>query len=253
MTKSVDRSAILREAWGRARRAAAAASEGVRSHIGAAMRAAWSAAKVAAMVPQVAQQQQACAASTPAPKPVRIGTGRIVPLAVIPTRAMADREVAELVRAALAASIPPVEPLHRLGSVSGIELAALDAYGAALVWRGAYEDGRHASCDRAARGLFDARERLQDAARYHVDLLAIEAIGALGGGWELRPCMKPHFYDLTQETSVRPVMQVPQGLPNAAYRALVRAYRKGIEVGRRRVKAAVRRSLIGPTLNLENV
>ncbi|APX86005.1 hypothetical protein BV511_15635 [Methylorubrum extorquens] len=57
MTKSIDRSTILRDAWNRARRAAAA-SEGVRLHIGAA----WSAAKAATMVPQTAQLQQACAA-----------------------------------------------------------------------------------------------------------------------------------------------------------------------------------------------
>ncbi|MFC6792854.1 hypothetical protein ACFQE0_26820 [Methylobacterium komagatae] len=65
--------------------------------------------------------------------------------------------------------------------------------------------------------------------------------------------MKPGHYDLVQEASVRPELQVPQGLPTAAYRALVRAYRRGLEVGRRRVKAAVRRTLNGPTLNLENL
>ncbi|GAB6842986.1 hypothetical protein [Methylorubrum rhodinum] len=42
-----DRSAILRDAWGRARKAAAEAAEGVRSFIGAAMRGAWATAKAA--------------------------------------------------------------------------------------------------------------------------------------------------------------------------------------------------------------
>ena len=60
--KSYDRSAILRSAWTAARAAAAAAGEGVRQHIGTAMRAAWGAAKAAVMVPQMAQLQQACAA-----------------------------------------------------------------------------------------------------------------------------------------------------------------------------------------------
>ncbi len=43
-----DRASILRSAWTAARVAAAAAGEGVRAHIGAAMKAAWSAAKAAA-------------------------------------------------------------------------------------------------------------------------------------------------------------------------------------------------------------
>ena len=207
-----------------------------------------------APVPLPAQQQQARATRTPTPKPVRIGGGKIVPLAVVPTHAMANFQVAELVRAALDASTPPADaPQAWLTSVSAIEHAALDAYGAALVWIGAYEEGRHAPCDRAYGLLFDARVRLQDAARHHADLVAIEAIGSLGGGWELRPCVKPGHYDLVQEASVRPELQVPQGLPTAAYRALVRAYRRGLEVGRRRVKAAVRRTLNGPTLNLENL
>ncbi|MCG5246921.1 hypothetical protein LPC10_17455 [Methylorubrum sp. B1-46] len=65
-TKTYDRSAILRAAWNAARSAAAAAGEGVRKHIGSAMRAAWTAAKATAMVPQIAQLQQACAASVEA-------------------------------------------------------------------------------------------------------------------------------------------------------------------------------------------
>lgn len=65
-TKSYDRAAILKAAWHAARSAAAAAGEGVRSHIGAAMKAAWSAAKAAAMVPLPVQPQQACACAAPA-------------------------------------------------------------------------------------------------------------------------------------------------------------------------------------------
>ncbi|MBK3397763.1 hypothetical protein [Methylobacterium ajmalii] len=60
MTKksSYDRAAILRSAWTAARAAAAAAGQGVRQHIGAAMKAAWGAAKTAA-----AQPVQDCTAS----------------------------------------------------------------------------------------------------------------------------------------------------------------------------------------------
>ncbi len=79
--KSYDRAGILRSAWTAAREAAAAAGEGVRQHIGAAMKAAWSVAKAAAaqpvdaMVPLPVQQAQACAAPAetqpePAPEPV---------------------------------------------------------------------------------------------------------------------------------------------------------------------------------------
>lgn len=46
-----DRAAILRDAWARAREAAAYAAESVRLHIGAAMRTAWGAAKAALMTP----------------------------------------------------------------------------------------------------------------------------------------------------------------------------------------------------------
>ena len=52
----IDRAAIFRDAWSRARAAAAAASEKVGQHIGAALRAAWASAR---MVPQPVQQQQA--------------------------------------------------------------------------------------------------------------------------------------------------------------------------------------------------
>ena len=53
---SFDRPAIFRSAWAQARAAAAAASEKVGQHIGAALRAAWASAR---MVPQPVQQQQA--------------------------------------------------------------------------------------------------------------------------------------------------------------------------------------------------
>lgn len=76
-TKSYDRSSILKAAWTAAREAASAAGEGVRAHIGAAMKAAWSAAKAAvaqpvdAMAPLPVQQAQACAAQPePAAEPV---------------------------------------------------------------------------------------------------------------------------------------------------------------------------------------
>lgn len=46
-TASIDRSALLRDAWTRARSAAEAASESARRHIGTAMRAAWAAARPA--------------------------------------------------------------------------------------------------------------------------------------------------------------------------------------------------------------
>lgn len=62
MTKiSVDKAAILRQAWFLARHAAVLTGEPLRSRIGPAMRAAWALAKsaVSATVPQPVQQQQA--------------------------------------------------------------------------------------------------------------------------------------------------------------------------------------------------
>lgn len=55
----IDRPAIFRDAWSRARTAAAAASEKVGQHIGVALRAAWASARMAL---QPVQQQQASAA-----------------------------------------------------------------------------------------------------------------------------------------------------------------------------------------------
>ncbi|SEO94175.1 hypothetical protein SAMN04487843_105116 [Methylobacterium sp. ap11] len=50
-TATYDRPSIFRDAWARARRAAAQAAESVRRHIGAGMRAAWAAAKAALGAP----------------------------------------------------------------------------------------------------------------------------------------------------------------------------------------------------------
>lgn len=194
-------------------------------------------------------------ARTPTPKPLRIGPYTLTPLATVPTWAMTDAQVYEIVRAALAAS-------DRIGDImwvrSDVETAAqhaaLEVYEAALVWKGAYEEGGHRSCDLKYGFMFDWRGRIQDAARSHADLSAIEEIGSIGEGWELRPCMKPGHFEMTQETAgATPALQVPQGLPNRAYRAMVRAYRKGLSVGRRRVKSAVGQTLNGPALNLEQM
>lgn len=194
-------------------------------------------------------------AHTLTPKPIRIGPYTLTPLATVPTRAMTDAQVYEIVRAALAAS-DSIGDLTwaRTDVETAVQHVALEVYEAAVVWKGAFEEGGHRSCDMKYGFMFDWRERLQDAARSHADLAAIEEIGSIGEGWELRPCIKPGHFDMTLETAgATPALQVPQGLPNRAYRAMVRAYRKGLSVGRRRVKAAVRQSLNGPALNLENL
>ena len=63
MTTTHTRSAILLSAWIAARAAAAAAGEGVRAYIGAAMRSAWAAAKEAdAAMAEVERLDTCCAA-----------------------------------------------------------------------------------------------------------------------------------------------------------------------------------------------
>lgn len=194
-------------------------------------------------------------AHPPTPKPIRIGPYTLTPLAPVPTWAMTDAQVYEVVRAALAASDSIGDLAWVWSDVeTAVQHAAVEVYEAAQVLKGAYEEGGHRSCDLKYGFNFDWRGRLQDAARSHADLAAIEEIGPIGEGWELRPCMKAGHFDMTQETAgATPALQVPQGLPNRAYRAMVRAYRKGLSVGRRRVKAAVRQTLNGPALNLESL
>ncbi|MBI1689551.1 hypothetical protein [Methylorubrum sp. DB1722] len=171
--------------------------------------------------------------------------GSILPLRVAPSRGMTDLEVADIIQEAIDACSPPANmELAWSTADTDIERAALSAYEATVRWKELYDAGFRDKSDRAFGQLFDARERMQDAVRYHADLIAIETIGCIGDGWLLRPGNRPGFYDLCEDGHDEPVMAVPRDLPHQAYRAMIRAYGIGQEHGKLALQADLRR-LIG--------
>lgn len=171
--------------------------------------------------------------------------GSILPLRVAPSRGMSDLEVAGIIQEALDACDQPAD-VELAWSTAGtdIECAALSAYEATVRWKELYDQGFHGGSDRAFGQLFDARERMQDAVRYHSDLIVIEAIGSIDAGWHLRPGNRPGFYELWQDGGDEAVMVAPRDLPHHAYRAMIRAYAVGKEHGKVALQVDLRR-LIG--------
>lgn len=168
----------------------------------------------------------------------------ILPLKVAPTQGMSDLEVADIIQEALDACDPPADVELAWSTAStDIECAALSAYEATVRWKELYDAGYGAGSIGDFGKLFDARERMQDAVRYHADLIVIEAIGSIGDGWHLRPGNRPGFYELWQEGGDDAVMAAPRDLPHQAYRAMIRAYAVGQEHGKLALQADMRRLL----------
>lgn len=178
-------------------------------------------------------------AHTPTP------AGSILPLKAAPTRGMSDLQVADMIQEAIDACDPPADmPLAWSTADTDIARAALSAYEATVRWKQLYDAGYRDRSDKAFGQLFDARERMQDAVRFHADLVEIEAIGSIGDGWHLHPGNRPGFYELWQDDGDDAVMVAPRDLPHQAYRAMIRAYGIGQDHGKLDLQADLRR-LIG--------
>ncbi|UYW24825.1 hypothetical protein OKC48_16250 [Methylorubrum extorquens] len=170
--------------------------------------------------------------------------GSILPLRAAPTRALTDLQVADIIQEAIDACDPPADlPPAWSTADNDIARAALSAYEATLRWKELYDAGFRDKSDRAFGQLFDARERMQDAVRYHAELIAIQAIGSIGDGWLLQPGTRPGFYELWQDGGDDAVLVVPRDLPHQAYRAIIRAYETGREHGKLELQADFRRLL----------
>ena len=154
-------------------------------------------------------------------------------------RGMLDEEVAIIVREMWAACEPPATTEEAwYNAASDIEQAAQAAYRETVTWLALHD--RQVSGEHVEYGVaFDARERLQDAHRYHADLVGIAAIGNIGDGWHLRPD-RDGYYGLAEDGADDATMTVPRGLPAGGYRAIVKAYRTGAGHGRRRLQQDLR-------------
>jgi hypothetical protein len=158
-------------------------------------------------------------------------------------RGMLDEEVAVIVREMWGATEPrEVTEEAWYNAASDIERAAQAAHKETIAWLALHE--RQLAGEHVEYGVaFDARERLQDAHKYHADLVSIAAIGNIGESWHLRPHSE-FQYGLAEDGDDDALMTVPRGLPAGGYRAIARAYRTGSEHGRRDLQRDLR-ALLG--------
>lgn len=151
---------------------------------------------------------------------------------------MIDEEIETIILEQMASCDPPTLP----AIPTEADLAGVSAYKRTKDWMALYEKERATPGSVEYGRLFDARQRMQDAHRYHGDLVAIERIGEITERWQLRPYDESHF-ELAERGEADGLMIVPRDLPAAGYRAILQGYRLGEEHGRIDMQSDFRRLL----------